>query len=65
MLTAQWQKSTLSGGGNGCVEARIVDGRIEVRDSKLGEKSPVLRFNDIEWDAFLAGAAGGQFNRPR
>ena len=64
MLTEQWKKSTKSGGGNGCVETRYVDGTIEVRDSKLGEQSPVLQFNRTEWAAFLGGATEGEFALP-
>jgi hypothetical protein len=42
MKTA-WRKSTRSGnsGGN-CVEVRVNDEQFEVRDSKLGEGSPIF-----------------------
>lgn len=64
MLSDQWHKSTFSGGGNGCVEARIVGDTIEVRDTKAGPDAPVQRYNRTEWAAFLAGAAAGEFDLP-
>lgn len=60
-----WRKSTFSDNGQegGCVEvADLSDGGSAVRDSKLGEASPVLTFTAKEWDAFLRGAALGQFD---
>lgn len=64
MLSAQWQKSTLSGPNtDACVEARYVDGTIEVRDSKAPDAAP-LTFNRNEWDAFVGGVGGGEFNLP-
>ncbi|MEU0541400.1 DUF397 domain-containing protein [Nocardia sp. NPDC005978] len=47
-----------------CVEvAHIPDGRVAVRDSKNLGGAPLV-FTPGEWDAFLAGAANGEFNRP-
>lgn len=62
MLTDQWSKSTKSDQGN-CVEARYVDGSVEVRDSK-DAAGTVLRYTRDEWSAFLAGTAAGEFNLP-
>ena len=59
-----WETSAFCGpnGGN-CVEVNLgVQGLIGLRDSKLSN-SPVLVFDDAEWDAFLAGARTGQFDR--
>lgn len=59
-----WRKSSLSSGGDNCVEvAFAADGSIGVRDSKQQGLGPVLEFTPAEWDAFLGGAAGGEFNR--
>ncbi len=59
-----WRKSSYSGGtGGNCVEvAALSDGGRALRDSKLGETSPVLRFTASEWAAFLAGARDGEFD---
>ena len=57
-----WRKATFSD-NNGCVElADLGDGIVGVRDSKLGDDSPVLRFTQAEVAAWLAGAAAGEFD---
>jgi hypothetical protein len=35
---------------------------IEVRDTKDQGQGPTLRFTSDEWDAFLDGARGGEFD---
>ncbi|WP_063042289.1 MULTISPECIES: DUF397 domain-containing protein [Nocardia] len=61
---ARWFKSTKSGGGRDCVEAAHLDqGFVGVRDSK-NPTGPALVFTPGEWDAFLAGAKDGEFDRP-
>jgi hypothetical protein len=59
-----WRKSTFSNGSGGaCVEvANLADGAIAVRDSK-DRTGPVLAFTRAEWNAFLAGARAGEFDR--
>jgi hypothetical protein len=57
-----WRKSVRSDQGN-CVEvAFAADGTVGVRDSK-NPAGPVLEFNPGEWNAFIAGAQAGEFNR--
>ena len=57
-----WRKSSYSH-DNGCVEmAGLGGGTIGVRDSKLGDDSPVLRFTCREISAFLKGAKDGEFD---
>lgn len=56
-----FRKSTYSSGSSGCVEVGEKDDQILVRDSKLGDASPVLIFNAEEWDAFKRGMAAGEF----
>jgi hypothetical protein len=55
-----WRKSSLSG-TNGCVEVRLADGRVEVRDSK-DRGGPVLVFARLEWEAFVGGVRNGEFD---
>jgi hypothetical protein len=58
-----WRKATFSGGANGgCVEVATIPGWFGVRDTKLGDASPVLAFNQTEWDAFRAGVRAGEFD---
>lgn len=57
-----WRKSTLSSGGDNCVEvAFAADGTIGVRDSKQQGLGPVLEFTPGEWEAFLGGVRGDEF----
>lgn len=54
-LTSEWRKSSRSdqSGGN-CLEARALDSVVQVRDTKLGEDSPVLDIAPRDWLALLA-----------
>jgi Domain of unknown function (DUF397) len=56
-----WRKSTLST-TNGCVEVAVVGDRIAVRDSKQRGRGPVLQFTAVEWEAFIGGVRGGEFD---
>jgi hypothetical protein len=58
-----WTKSSLSGGDNSCVEWRADGDDVVVRDSKLGDGSPELRFSPDEWDAFVGGVRQGEADR--
>lgn len=54
MLTNEWRKSSRSGGqGGNCVEARTLSNTVQVRDTKLGEASPILSATAEEWRTFL------------
>ena len=65
-LEVFWQKATASNGsgGNNCVEARLDNEQIKVRDSKDNGTGPVLSFTRDEWTAFLDGATKGEFDLP-
>lgn len=58
-------KSTYSNPSGNCVEVALGNDEVLVRDTKDKGEGPVLRFTGAEWDAFLTGAEGGEFNRPR
>jgi len=58
-----WRKSRHSGpqGGN-CVEvAQLPDGQVAVRNSRH-PAGPALVFTAAEWNAFVGGAADGDFD---
>jgi hypothetical protein len=58
-----FRKSSYSASGNpNCVEVSFVIAEVDLRDSKHRD-GPVLRFTPDEWDAFLAGAKDGEFDR--
>ncbi|WP_330180357.1 DUF397 domain-containing protein [Nocardia sp. NBC_01503] len=60
---AEWFKSSRSGPDQDCVEAaHLGGGSVGVRDSKLGDISPVLVFGPGEWDSFNAAVKGGRFD---
>lgn len=44
-----------------CVQVRETPEGVEVRDSKLGDDSPVLQFTHDEWAEFDAGIKAGKF----
>ena len=56
---ARWFTSSYSAGDAQCVEVAFVPGYRLVRDSKLGDASPVLAVSPIEWSVFtVVGKAG-------
>jgi hypothetical protein len=60
-----WVKSRHSGptGGN-CVEVAFLGGgEVAMRNSRDPD-GPALVFSAAEWDAFLGGAADGEFVQP-
>jgi hypothetical protein len=56
-----WTKSSVSASQNQCVEVALGDGGVLVRHSRRPE-GPWLSFTLPEWNAFLAGAALGEFD---
>lgn len=61
----KWRKASRSDANGGCVEVRFEDeDTILLRDSKLGNGSPVLTFNRHEWECFMDGANKGEFTLP-
>lgn len=62
MLTGEWCKSTrCDNSGPNCLEARLHNGMVEVRDSK-NLNGPVLQYTNTEWEVFLRGAKDGEFD---
>ncbi len=53
---ARWVKSNFSEPNGNCVELAAVDGLIGMRDSKLGDASPILILTPDELRALLDGA---------
>ena len=62
MPEPHWRTSSFTDNQT-CVEvADLPDGGRLVRDTKLGEASPVLRYTAAEWQAFIAGVKAGEFD---
>ncbi|THV26417.1 DUF397 domain-containing protein [Glycomyces paridis] len=54
MLTTEWKKSSRSGNqGGACVETRLLGAGVQVRDTKLGEDSPILNASHSDWVAII------------
>lgn len=51
---ARWFTSSYSAGDAQCVEVAFLPGHRLVRDSKLGDASPVLAVSPAEWSVFTA-----------
>jgi hypothetical protein len=63
-LNERWHRPTRSGSSGNCVEARHVDGVVEVRNSNRPEAGTV-RFTREEWATFVAAVTqDGEFRLP-
>lgn len=59
----RWWKSSWSDTQN-CVEVAIVEAsQVFMRDSKVPD-GPVLEFDPIAWETFVAGVRAGEFDLP-
>lgn len=56
-----WFKSSLSSGGDNCVEVKFEGDNVLVRNSKLPHAGTAT-FNSSEWEAFLGGVRKGEFD---
>lgn len=54
MLSPNWKKSTRSGAQGNCVELRLGEDTVQVRDSKLGDASPVLDLDPTAYAVMVA-----------
>ncbi|MFF0577898.1 DUF397 domain-containing protein [Streptosporangium saharense] len=62
LSAAEFHKSSLSGGGDNCVEvATNLPGLVAVRDSK-DPSGPALTFSTSEWDTFVDSVKLGTFD---
>jgi len=59
---ARWFTSSYSAGDAQCVEVAFLPGHQLVRDSKLGDASPVLAVTPTVWSAFTTATKAGRFD---
>jgi hypothetical protein len=62
LACAVWRKATSSNTSQGCVEVAHLESWTVVRDSK-NPNGPVHCYTPHEWECFLTGARGGEFDR--
>ncbi|THV38646.1 DUF397 domain-containing protein [Glycomyces buryatensis] len=57
-MTTEWRKSSRSQGDqqSDCVEARVSEGAFQVRDSKLGDNSPIFDLRASDFTSLLSAA---------
>ena len=55
----EWRKSSRSANNGACGEVAVTHDALLVRDSKLGDRSPVLAFSFQAWRRFMAGLKAG------
>ena len=58
----KWVKASKSDGNGNCVEVRLTDKTVEVRDSKQNGQGPIHVYTYAEWEAFIDGAKTGEFD---
>ncbi|MFC4856587.1 DUF397 domain-containing protein [Actinophytocola glycyrrhizae] len=65
MRDTGWFKSTRSGGNDeGCVEVRLTEISVGVRDSK-NATGPTFRFTPLEWQTFITATQKNHFTTQR
>jgi len=57
---AAWRKSSYSNDSGNCVEVASMNYFVAVRDTKQGDRGPVLEFTEATWRSFLAQAKSGK-----
>ncbi|MFI0464003.1 MULTISPECIES: DUF397 domain-containing protein [Saccharopolyspora] len=62
MKFTNWRKSSRSIQNDNCVEVGFAPGRIGIRDTKLGESSPILDVDGAAFAAFVRRVQDGAFD---
>lgn len=63
LQSAMWRKSSRSNSGGQCVEVATNLERPLIRDSKLGEESPILDVKPTAYQSFLRAVSEGKFDQ--
>ena len=58
----KWITASKSNGNGNCVEVKLTDDTVEVRDSKQDGQGPIHVYTYAEWDAFIDGVKNGEFD---
>lgn len=57
-----WIHPSYSSAQGNCVEGSYQDGKMRVRDSKLGDDSPIVEFDPDRWQELLDAAVADELN---
>ncbi|MER7751493.1 DUF397 domain-containing protein [Kitasatospora sp. NPDC097643] len=57
---SEWQRPSMSGESNECLEVRTINGMVEIRESDSDEV--IVRTTPKKWEAFLLGVQAGEFD---
>jgi hypothetical protein len=60
VASASWRKSSYSSGTGSCAEVAGMDYLVAVRDTKQGDRGPLLEFTEATWRRFLTHAKSGK-----
>ncbi|MGV9271686.1 DUF397 domain-containing protein [Kitasatospora sp. NPDC003701] len=60
MFKTEWQRSSYSAATNECVEVRVMEGAVELRESDSGDV--IVRTTRTKFAAFLQGVKAGEFD---
>lgn len=63
LQSAMWRKSSRSNSGGQCVEVATNLETPLIRDSKLGDDSPILSVQSSAYAAFLRAVSTGKFDQ--
>jgi hypothetical protein len=58
---SEWIKASASGDQGACVEVRVGDTSVDVRDTKDRTRPP-FTVRPVAWDAFLTGVRNREFD---
>lgn len=58
---SEWKKSSYSGSQGSCVEIKMTDERVLVRDTK-NRDGGTQNYTHAEWIAFVKGVKDGEFD---
>jgi hypothetical protein len=69
MTTEEWRAASTCPNAATCVEVRVTQLGVQVRDGKYTSPGgthhgPVLEFTSAEWETFLQGVKAGEFDVP-
>ena len=60
VASASWRKPSHSNDSGNCVDVASMDCTVAVRDTRQGDRGPLLEFTEATWRRFLVRAKSGK-----